>query len=171
MAMSLTARCLNVKDDRFSLSSPREASCAYLCVFDPDIGVSPTSKRIVQDVKRVMNAWWAILKAQGVYVPGLAGGYIARGRHVARIERNALRGGKRVRMEYNLALMIRRCTLIFVLSWTSMEVISHLVLHLICSRLMVCSGMLRIAWSKIVFHLAMEKHIAPELRHMIALSY
>ena len=105
VAMSLTARCLNVKDDCiFSLLLPREASCAYLRVFDPDSGVSPTSKRIVQDVKQLMNAWWAILKAQGVYVPGLAGGYIARGRHVARIERNALRGGKRVRMEYNLAL-------------------------------------------------------------------
>ncbi len=73
-------------------------------VFDPDTGVSPTSKCIVQDVKRVMNAWWAILKAQGVYVPGLASGRIAGGCHVATIERNALCEGKRVRMEYNLAL-------------------------------------------------------------------
>ncbi len=86
------------------MSSPRKASRAYLRVFDPDSGVSPTSKRIVQDVKRVMNAWWAILKAQGVHVPGLAGGRIAGGHHVATIERNALPGGKRVRMEYNLAL-------------------------------------------------------------------
>ena len=79
-------------------------SSAYLRVFDPDTGISPTSKQIVQDVKWVMNAWWAILKAQGVYVPGLAGGRIAGGRHIATIEKNALRGGKRVRMEYNLAL-------------------------------------------------------------------
>jgi hypothetical protein len=47
-----------------------------------------------------------------------------------------------------LILMIRRCTLIFVLSWTSMKVISHLILHLICSRLMVCCGV-RIVRSKI----------------------
>jgi hypothetical protein len=52
----------------------------------------------------VRKAWWAILKAQGVYVPGLARGRIAGGRHVATIERNALRGGKRIRMEYNLDL-------------------------------------------------------------------
>jgi hypothetical protein len=48
----------------------------------------------------------------------------------------------------SLILMIRRCTLIFVLSWASMEVISHLILRLICSRLMVCGGV-RIARSKI----------------------
>ncbi len=47
VAMSLTARCSNVKDDRtFSLSSPREASRAYLRVYDPDSGVFPTSKRM-----------------------------------------------------------------------------------------------------------------------------
>ena len=45
-----------------------------------------------------------LLKAQGVYVAGLAGGRIAGGCHVATIGRNALREGKRVRMEYNLAL-------------------------------------------------------------------
>ncbi len=44
------------------------------------------------------------MKAQGLYVPGLAGGRIAGGCHDATIERNALRGGKKVRMEYNLAL-------------------------------------------------------------------
>jgi hypothetical protein len=105
VAMSLTAQFSNVKDDRiFSLSLPREASCSYLLVYDPDSGVSPTSKRIVQDVNWVMKAWWEILKAQGVYIPCLAGGCIAGGRHVATIERNALRGGKRIRMEYNLAL-------------------------------------------------------------------
>ena len=56
------------------------------------------------------------LKAQGVYVPGLAGGHIAGGRHVATMERNALRGGKRVRMEYNLALNDQEIKLIFMLS-------------------------------------------------------
>ena len=75
-------------------------------VFDPDSGVSPTSKCIAQDVTWVMNAWWVILKAQGVYIPGLVGGHIAGGCHVAKIERNALRGEKRVRMEYNLDLVL-----------------------------------------------------------------
>jgi hypothetical protein len=41
---------------------------------------------------------------EGVYVPGLAGGRIAGGSHVATIERNAFCGGKRIGMEYNLAL-------------------------------------------------------------------
>ena len=69
---------------------PREASHAYLHVFDPDSGFSSTSKCIVQDVKRVMNAWWGILKHKEITF--------------LMIERHALHGRKRVRMEYNLAL-------------------------------------------------------------------
>ncbi len=128
---------------------PREASCAYLRVFDPDSGISPTSKRIVQDVKQVMNAWWEILKAQGVYVPGLAGGRIAGGRHVAMIERNALRGGKRVKMEYNLVLNDQEIhpDLCAVMDKHGGNITSCFASN--CLRLMVCSGMLRIVRSKL----------------------
>ena len=71
----------------------------HICMFLILIQAFHPPQRIVQDVKWVVNTWWVILKAQGVYVPGLLGGRIAGGRHVATIERNALHEGKRVRME------------------------------------------------------------------------
>ena len=54
------------------------------------------------------NAWWEIFKAEGVYVSGLAGGCIAGVQHVETTERSKRCGGKRVRMEFDLALDIRQ---------------------------------------------------------------
>ena len=105
VAMSLTIREPGVKDDRlFLMTTPKDAWHAYSWVFDPQTGVAPTSKRILHDIHRVKNAWWEIFKAEGVYAPGLAGGRIARVRHVETTERSKRCGGKRVRMEFDLAL-------------------------------------------------------------------
>ena len=54
------------------MASPKEALSAYRRIFDPTTGVAPKPERIVQDVKKVMNALQVIFDAKGVYVPGLA---------------------------------------------------------------------------------------------------
>ena len=38
---------------------------------DPIIGISPTSKRILEDVSGVWLAMYIVYEAKGVYVPGL----------------------------------------------------------------------------------------------------
>jgi hypothetical protein len=47
----------------------------------------------------VKSAWWEIFKAEGVYVPGLAGGHIPGIWHVETMGSNR-RGGKRVRHDF-----------------------------------------------------------------------
>ena len=109
VAMSLTIRNLGVKDDRlFLTSTPKEAWQAYSHVFDPVSGVAPTPKRIVQDIHRVYDAWWGIFKAEGVYVPVLAGGNIPGIQHVAIPDGSSIRrGGKRIRKDFYLDLDMR----------------------------------------------------------------
>ena len=67
--------------------------------------MAPKPERIVQDVKKVMNALQVIFDAEGVYVPGLAGGRTPGGRHTATTDGMKPRGGKRVRMEFCYALV------------------------------------------------------------------
>ena len=109
VAMSLTIRKPGIKDNRlFLTSTPKEAWHAYSRVFDPLSGVAPTPKRIVQDIYRVKDAWWGIFKAEGVYVPGLAGGRIPGIRHVAIPDGSSIRrGGKRTRIDFHLDLDMR----------------------------------------------------------------
>jgi hypothetical protein len=92
-------------DSLFSMATPKEASHAYRRIFDPTTGVAPKPERIVQDVKKVMNALQVIFDAEGVYVPGLAGGRTPGGRHTATTEGKKPRGGTRVRMEFQYALV------------------------------------------------------------------
>jgi hypothetical protein len=63
-------------------------------VFDPVDGVAPTSKRIIQDIDKTIDAMQEILTQRGVYVPGLAGGRVPghRNRSVGDTDK---RGGKR----------------------------------------------------------------------------
>ncbi len=53
---------------------------------DPKTGVASKSERISQDVNKVMHALQVIYEAEGVYVPGLAGGHTAGGHHTATTE-------------------------------------------------------------------------------------
>ena len=87
------------------MATPKEASRAYRRIFDPTTGVAPKPERIVQDVKKVMNALQVIFDAKGVYVPGLASGRAPGGRLTATAEGKKPRGGKRVRMEFRYALV------------------------------------------------------------------
>ena len=61
------------KDDplKFSKATPKEISRAILKIYDPQKGVAPTSKRIIQDVKRVLTSIVTIVEAGGKVVPGL----------------------------------------------------------------------------------------------------
>jgi hypothetical protein len=103
--MSLTLRTEWKNDSLFSMATPKEASRAYRRIFDPRAGVAPKPERIVQDVKKVMNALQVIFDAEGVYVPGLAGGRTPSGRHTATTEGKKPRGGTRVRMEFCYTLV------------------------------------------------------------------
>ena len=89
------------KDPRlFSLSTPKEGVSAYKRVFDPKDGVAPTSKRIVQDIHKVVNALAVIHREKGVFVPGLAGGRTPGHRHTKTTEKTSNNHiGKRVRTE------------------------------------------------------------------------
>jgi hypothetical protein len=92
----------NPHDDRlFSMATPKEAARCYERICDPVTGVAPSSKRILEDVKRVINAFHVVFKHEGAYVEGLAGGRVAGKRHHATTRAIKPRGGRRVRMEYN----------------------------------------------------------------------
>ncbi len=74
---TLSALAENPKDSRiFSLRTPKEIARAYLRVTHPTLGVAPKSKRILQDIDKVIPAMKKIVEAKGVYVPGLAGGRV-----------------------------------------------------------------------------------------------
>ena len=56
---------------RFKMGTPRELSCAFRRVWDPETGVAPTSERIVQDIRRWPGAVQAIVDHDGAVVPSL----------------------------------------------------------------------------------------------------
>lgn len=98
------ACCLGINldtdnDERmFSSSTPKELQSAYLRVTDPAEGVAPTSDRIVQDIKKVVDSMIVIYNKKGVFVPGLAGGRTAGGRWTETAEKTSNNhGGKRVK--------------------------------------------------------------------------
>ena len=103
--MSLTIRDCDNKDNRLiTMTTPKETARSYKRIFDPTTGVAPKSERILQDVNKVLHALQVIYEAEGVYVPGLAGGRTPGGRHTATTEGKKARGGKRTRMEFHQAL-------------------------------------------------------------------
>ena len=103
--MSLTIRDRDNKDDRLiTMTTPKETARSYKRIFDPTTGVAPKSERILQDVNKVVHALQVIYEAEGVYVPGLAGGRTPGGHHTATTEGKKARGGKRTRMEFHQAL-------------------------------------------------------------------
>ena len=98
--MSLTIRDRNNKDNRLiTMTTPKEMACSYKLIFDPTTGVAPKSERILQELNKVVHALQVIYEAEGVYVPGLAGGRMPGRRHTATTEGKKARGGKRMRMK------------------------------------------------------------------------
>ncbi len=56
---------------KFSLSTPNEVTRTFKRIWDPKNGVSPTSRRILEDVKRVLVSLQQITTAKGKIVPGI----------------------------------------------------------------------------------------------------
>jgi len=94
------------KDPRvFSLATLKEGASAYKRVWNPVNDVAPPSERIVQDINKAAVAMKTIHEAKGVFVRGLAGGRVPGQRHVNPSKKTSKNhGGKRVKLEYNLAL-------------------------------------------------------------------
>ena len=106
MIMSHSGCKYGEKDPRmFSLATPKEGASAYKRVWDPVNGVAPPSKRIVQDINKVVVAMKKIHEVKGVFVPGLAGGRVPGNRHQNTAKKTSNNhGGKRAKLEYDLAL-------------------------------------------------------------------
>jgi hypothetical protein len=63
----------NRNDNRlFSLNTPKRGRSAYLRIWDPENGASPSSKRIVWDIRKVVDAMVLIHKHKGAFVPNIA---------------------------------------------------------------------------------------------------
>lgn len=62
------------RDDKrkFSLSTPREIDRAVVRLWNRETGTSPSSVRILQDIKRIPDACYKIVEYEGKIVPGLA---------------------------------------------------------------------------------------------------
>ncbi len=70
--MSLSSGA-NRNDNRlFSLTTPKCGRSAYLRIWDPENGVGPSTKRIVQDIRKVVDAMVLIHKHKGAFVPDIA---------------------------------------------------------------------------------------------------
>ena len=53
---------------KFSMSTPKRGSSAYLRVNDPFQGVAPTSERIIQDIDRVFDSMVLICAKKGCVI-------------------------------------------------------------------------------------------------------
>ncbi|EJK62102.1 hypothetical protein THAOC_17300, partial [Thalassiosira oceanica] len=93
---------------RFSLATPKLGVATYLRIIDPRpfVGVSPTPRRIVQDIEGAWNAMFVVYQHRGVYVEGLATrtGH----RHIKSKEKKNW-GGARVKGDHSIA-HLRRST-------------------------------------------------------------
>ena len=56
---------------KFSLATPGEITRAFLRIWDPTSGVAPSSRRILEDVRKVLFSLRKIVDAKGHIVPGL----------------------------------------------------------------------------------------------------
>jgi hypothetical protein len=93
--MSLACEVNRDCKEAFSLSCPKRGRSAYLRIWDPVNGVGPSSKRIIQDTKKVVDAMRIIKDAKGAFVDGLA--QRPGKRHIVSSIPSNIRGGKRVK--------------------------------------------------------------------------
>eukprot|EP00594_Rhizosolenia_setigera_P009623 CAMPEP_0178971686 /NCGR_PEP_ID=MMETSP0789-20121207/20476_1 /TAXON_ID=3005 /ORGANISM="Rhizosolenia setigera, Strain CCMP 1694" /LENGTH=494 /DNA_ID=CAMNT_0020658811 /DNA_START=594 /DNA_END=2078 /DNA_ORIENTATION=+ len=56
---------------KFSFATYKTTTSAYLRIFDPDTGTSPTSERIVQDCEKVLQSILDVMRVHGTIVPEL----------------------------------------------------------------------------------------------------
>ena len=105
----MSRACNPQKSDHrsFSIATPKEVSRTYLRVWNDSMGgVSPSSKRIVQDIKKSISSMHQILKAKGVFVPGLA--QRPGDRHIINKIKSKIWGGKRTVKEMVTMLFAER---------------------------------------------------------------
>ena len=76
----------NKDNHLITMTTPKEMARSYKRIFDPTTGVAPKSECIFQDVNKVVHALHVIYEAEGVYVPGLAGGCTPGRHHTAMTE-------------------------------------------------------------------------------------
>ncbi|NCF93533.1 MAG: hypothetical protein GWQ05_21640 [Verrucomicrobiaceae bacterium] len=96
-------RKLNEDDPRrFRMTSPTEAENAYKRVLDPENGVAPSSKRIIEDIDGVWAAMKIVVKAKGAYVQGLAE---RTGRRFLKSKKKMGHGGKREALDPEIAYL------------------------------------------------------------------
>jgi hypothetical protein len=91
--MSLACEVDRDSKEAFSLSCPKRGRSAYLRIWDPVNGVGPSSKRIIQDTHKVVDAMGIINVAKGAFVDGLA--QRPGKRHIVSSVPSNIRGGKR----------------------------------------------------------------------------
>jgi hypothetical protein len=71
--MSLACEVPRDSKEAFSLSCPNRGRSAYLRIWDPSVnGIGPSSARIIQDTKKVVDALRMIKEKKGAFVDGLA---------------------------------------------------------------------------------------------------
>ena len=71
MHVLLTAHLSNDDPEKFRKDTPKNISEAIMKLYDPDTGVVPSSKRIIQDCERVIQSAQTIVSAGGKIVPEL----------------------------------------------------------------------------------------------------
>jgi hypothetical protein len=81
---------------KFSMSTPKRGLSAYRRVYDPDTGGCPSSRRIIQDVDKVITSLEAINDCSGVVVQAL-GDRKGHRQKAAGVTSKAERGGARFR--------------------------------------------------------------------------
>ena len=74
LSLNVAASWFLEKNDpkKFSLATPNDISKAFVRLWDPTHGTSPTSTRIMQDVHRIPKSLFKIAELNGKIVPGLA---------------------------------------------------------------------------------------------------
>ncbi|KAL7554754.1 hypothetical protein ACHAWF_018297 [Thalassiosira exigua] len=79
----------------FSIATPAEAVKAYERIWDPETGVAPRPSRIVDDIKKVVDAMKQIHKQKGAFVPDLA--QRPGNRHIVNEMKSKIAGGARTK--------------------------------------------------------------------------
>ncbi|KAL7534623.1 hypothetical protein ACHAXR_006003 [Thalassiosira sp. AJA248-18] len=92
------AATLSKDDPRiFSMATPKQGELAYKRVWCPTTGVAPPSKRIIQDIMKVVGAMKQIHAQKGAFVPNLA--QRPGDRHITNQLKSKIWGGKRTKKE------------------------------------------------------------------------
>ena len=96
---------LDPEDTRvFSMKTPKKGASAYKRIWNNSMGgVGPPSKRIIQDITKVVEAMHQIMASKGAFVPNLA--QRPGDRHIINQLKSRIWGGKRTKKAYVAMLL------------------------------------------------------------------